>query len=338
MSVSYGAFPKVRSRRLRGNPNVRHLVRETVLSPTKLIMPIFIKQGLSCKQPIPTMPGLYQWSLEDLEQEIEAIVKLGMQSVLLFGVPAEKDAIGTAAYSDVGIIQNATALIKKHAPTLTVIADLCFCEYTDHGHCGVVEAVAHRDHLDVHNDKTLLLLAKQAVSLAQAGVDIIAPSGCIDGMVGAIREALDEAGFHHLPILSYAVKYASHLYGPFRAAAEGAPQFGDRSTYQMDYANANEALRECALDVLEGADMLMVKPAHTYLDVIYRIKQAYPALPLTAYHVSGEYGMIKAAAAQGWLDEKKAVMEILTAIHRAGADFIITYYAKAVAAWLTASS
>jgi porphobilinogen synthase len=331
---SPGIFPQVRMRRLRRSTKIRNLVRETDVDVSKLVMPLFIKHGSEVKVPIASMPGIYQLSIDNLEQEIKEIAVAGIRSVLLFGIPAAKDPSGQDSYSDNGIVQTAITLIKKTLPNLTIISDVCFCEYTDHGHCGVIDSHDANQEIDVNNDKTLELLAKQAVSHAKAGTDIIAPSGSMDGMVQAIRLALDAAGFHSLPILSYSVKYASALYGPFRHAAEGAPKFGDRRTYQMDVANANEAVRECALDIAEGADMLMVKPAHTYLDVILRIKQTYPALPLAAYHVSGEYSMVKAAAEKGWIDEKKVVMEVLTGISRAGADFIITYYAKEVAMWM----
>ncbi|OGT57367.1 MAG: delta-aminolevulinic acid dehydratase [Gammaproteobacteria bacterium RIFCSPHIGHO2_12_FULL_42_10] len=334
LSTSYGSFPTTRLRRLRHHAKVRDLVRETVLHADRFVMPIFVKSGAGIKQPIASMPGLHQFSTDRLTEEIESLQQAGINKILLFGIPSEKDALGQVSYSKTGVVQSAMAVIKKISPDMLIIADLCFCEYTDHGHCGVLSHIDREGVARVHNDETLKLLAKQAVCLAEAGVDIVAPSGCMDGMVHTVRGALDQAGFCDLPILSYAMKYASSFYGPFREAAEGAPKAGDRATYQSDCANAREALRECALDVLEGADMLMVKPAHTYLDVIYRVKQAYPALPLAAYHVSGEYAMIKAAAANGWLDEKRAVLEVLTAIHRAGADFIITYYAKDVAGWL----
>jgi len=332
MSTKHGLFPQVRLRRLRNSHKLRSLVREKCLDINKLIMPIFIKYGQHVRQPIDAMPGIYQLSLDQLADEAKELVGLGVRNVLLFGIPAHKDAVGSDSYSDDGIIQQAIHLIKEAAPELLVISDVCFCEYTDHGHCGVIHASSTEANVD--NDQTLALLAKQAVSHAKAGVDIVAPSGTMDGMVQAIRQALDAAGFVHLPILSYAVKYASALYGPFRQAAEGAPLFGDRQTYQMDFGNVNEGLRECALDIAEGADMLMVKPATAYLDMICRIKQAYPALPLCAYQVSGEYAMIKAAAEKGWLDERRVAIESLTAIHRAGADFIITYYAKTFARWL----
>lgn len=323
-----GHFPKTRLRRLRQNANLRNLVRETRLDISKLVLPLFIKHGSNIKNPIASMPGHFQISVDQLADEVKNISALGIKNIMLFGIPAHKDPLGTDSYSDNGIIQTAIPIIKKAAPDLLIFSDTCLCEYTDHGHCGVVT-----DH-DVDNDKTLELLAKQVVSHVKAGTDIIAPSCNMDGMVQAIRIALDTAGYQHIPILSYAVKYASSMYGPFRQAAEGAPKFGDRRSYQMDFANAQEALRECALDIAEGADMLMVKPAHTYLDVICRVKQAYPELPLCAYHTSGEFAMIKAAAEKGWIDERSSALEVLTAIHRAGADFIITYFAKDVASWL----
>lgn len=329
-----GLFPKTRLRRLRKNTTIRALVQETSLQASKLVLPLFIKHGSGVKTPISSMPGQFQISVDNLEEEINSIRELGISSVLLFGIPQHKDALGTDSYCKNGIIQTAISAIKKWAPDTLVMSDLCLCEYTDHGHCGVVEECYHSNEVNVDNDKTLELLAKQAISHAQAGADIIAPSGNMDGMVFKIREALDNAGFQHLPILSYSVKYASSMYGPFRVAAEGAPKFGDRSSYQMDYANRQEAIRECALDVAEGADMLMVKPAHTYLDIIRQVKDAFPYLPLAAYHTSGEFAMIKAAAEKGWIDERKSVLEVLTAIHRAGADFIFTYYAKDVAKWL----
>lgn len=327
----HGQFPVTRMRRLRGSHKIRDLVRETKLDVGKLVMPLFIKHGTKVKNPIASMPGIYQLSVDQLADEVKALVALGIKSVLLFGIPKDKDAVGSDSYADQGIIQQAIPVIKKAAKDLLVITDVCFCEYTDHGHCGVVEHGHDHDEVDVHNDKTLALLAKQAVSHAKAGADIVAPSANIDGMVQAIRKGLDEAGFTKLPILSYSVKYASGMYGPFRQAAEGAPQFGDRRTYQMDFGNSDEALRECALDIAEGADMLMVKPAHTYLDVIHRVKQAYPGMPLAAYHTSAEFAMIKAASEKGWVDEARVVKEVLAAIHRAGADFIITYFAKEIA-------
>lgn len=327
-------FPTTRLRRLRQNAAIRNLVRETQLNVDKFILPLFIKHGSGIKNPIASMPGHFQISVDRLEEEINSLTELGIKNIMLFGIPAQKDPLGKDAYSDNGIIQTAIPVIKKIAPSLLVISDICFCEYTDHGHCGVVTNHSAEKEVDVDNDKTLELLAKQAVSHAKAGTDIIAPSGNMDGMVFAIRNALDDAGFQNMPIISYSVKYASAMYGPFRQAAEGAPKFGDRRTYQMDYANGNESLRECALDIEEGADVLMVKPAHTYLDIIYRVKQTFPELPLCAYHTSGEFACIKAAAEKGWIDERKSALEVLTAIHRAGADFIFTYYAKEVAQWL----
>ena len=323
-------YPNTRLRRLRSNHQIRNLVRETTLGVNHLVQPLFIRHGVGLKKPIPSMPGQFQISLDQLEEEINSLLSLKIQSIILFGIPEKKDPLGKDSYCDEGIIQSAIRKIKTLAPQLLVISDICLCEYTDHGHCGVIN-----EYQEVANDKTLALLAKQAVSHATAGADIIAPSGMMDGMVQAIRKALDTAGFNHLPILSYAVKYASALYGPFREAAEGAPQFGDRHAYQMDISNAVQALRECDLDVIEGADMLMVKPAHTYLDIIFRVKETYPTLPLGAYHTSGEYAFIKAAAEKGWLDEQKTVLEVLTAIRRSGADFIITYFAKDVSGWLS---
>jgi porphobilinogen synthase len=329
-----GLFPKTRLRRLRKNNVIRNLVRQTNVNLDKLVLPLFIKHGENIKNPIMSMPGHFQMSVDQLEEEIHLIKQLGIKSILLFGIPANKDPLGIESYSHAGIIQTAIPAIREIAPELLIITDVCFCEYTDHGHCGVVTEHQHGSEVNVNNDKTLELLAKQAVSHAKAGADVVAPSANMDGMVQAIREALDKASFNHIPLLSYSVKYASSMYGPFRQAAEGAPQFGDRRTYQMDYANIDEAIRECVLDVAEGADMLMVKPAHTYLDIIRRVKEGFPDLPLGAYHTSGEFAMIKAAAEKGWMDEKKSVLEILTSIHRAGADFIITYYAKEVATWL----
>lgn len=327
-----GQFPATRLRRLRHHPAVRDLVREVEINLGDLVMPLFITHGNDIKRPISSMPGQYQISIDKLEQEIIELSDLGINSILLFGIPAHKDAVGSDGYDDNGIIQQAIRLIKSIAPSMLVISDVCFCEYTDHGHCGIIGKVGSQQ--DLVNDETLDILAKQAVSHAKQGADIIAPSGMLDGMIQTIRFALDSAGFTHIPILSYSVKYASSMYGPFREAAQGAPQFGDRKTYQMDYANKEEAIRECALDINEGADMLMVKPAHMYLDIIYKVKQTYPSLPLAAYHTSGEFVMIKAAAEKGWLDEMRAVKEVLTSIKRAGADFIFTYYTKEVAAWI----
>ena len=327
------SFPNTRMRRLRQHPQIRSLMQETQLQIKDLISPIFIRYGQQIKQPISSMPSYYQLSVDQLAEEIEVILALGIKSVLLFGIPEYKDLLGQASYDDNGIIQCAVSEIKRLAPQLLVITDVCFCEYTNHGHCGVVHDLHGRAEVD--NDETLALLAKQAVSHAKAGADIVAPSCMMDGMVGAIRHGLDTAGYSHIPILSYAVKYASSFYGPFREAAQGAPSFGDRKTYQMDFANQRECIRECELDINEGADMLMVKPAHAYLDIILRVKEAFPSMPLGAYHTSGEFAMIKAASEKKWLDEKAAVFEVLTAIKRAGADFIITYFAKDVASWLT---
>lgn len=315
----------LRLTRLRRNENMRSLIRETRLHSAQLIAPLFVNQKIRQKKEINSMPGQYQLSVNDLPKEIDDISQLGIPAVLLFGIPENKDACGSAASKPEGIIQQAIKAIRNHNKDILIITDLCFCEYTDHGHCGLLKG----EHLD--NDTTLEMLSQQAVSHARAGADWIAPSGMIDGMVGAIRTALDNAGFNHIPILSYSVKYCSCFYGPFREAAEGAPRFGDRKTYQMDPANGREAIREADLDLREGADMLMVKPAMNYLDVIYRLKQQYPEVPLCAYQVSGEYAMIKAAASKGWLNEEQAMMESLIAIRRAGADFIISYYAKDLA-------
>jgi len=329
--MATSTFPFLRLRRLRQHPILRDLIRETEINLKDLIFPLFIKGHEGKKQPIETMPGLSQIPIQLLSQEIKEIVDLGLKSVLLFGIPSHKDSVGSDSYDENGIVQDAIRTIRSAAPHLLIFSDLCFCEYTDHGHCGYLSEKKGR--LDLDNDKTLELLVKQAISHAQAGADVVAPSGMIDGMVAAIRQGLDRTGYEHIPILSYSVKYQSCLYGPFRNAAEGSPSFGDRSAHQMDTANALEALREVRLDVEEGADMLMVKPAHAYLDVIYRVKQAYPYIPLGAYHTSGEFAMLKAAAEKGWLEEKKAVLEILRGIRRAGADFIITYYAKEFAEW-----
>jgi porphobilinogen synthase len=321
-----------RPRRLRYLPAVRDLVRETIMSMDDFILPLFIRFGKGENTPISSMPGQYQITLENLPKEIETIVALNIKGVILFGIPEHKDDQGSEGFNDQGIVQKAIRLIKKIAPDLLVISDICCCEYTTHGHCGIIKKCGESFILD--NDTTLEILQKQALSHAKAGADIIAPSGMIDGMVGAIREALDENNFSHVPILSYAVKYSSSLYAPFREAANGAPQFGNRKTYQMDPANTNEALREAELDMQEGADMLMVKPAGAYLDIIYRVKENFPELPLAAYQVSGEYAMIKAATEKGWIDEKKVVLETTLAIKRAGADFIITYFAKDLAKYL----
>ena len=322
-----------RLRRLRRHPNLRALVRETQLSVCDFVLPLFVREGITEKQAIVSLPGHYQLSLDDLPKEIDTIQALGIPAVLLFGIPSHKDAFGTSSYQDNGIIQQAIARIKQQAPDLLVIADNCFCQYTDHGHCGVLNKNAYVD-----NDATLDLLSQQALSYAKAGVDMLAPSGMLDGMVKAIRHTLDHANYYDLAILSYAVKYCSAFYGPFREAAKGAPKSGDRRHYQMDPSNAMEALREAECDIQEGADILMVKPALNYLDIIARIKHHYPHIPLAAYQVSGEYAMLKAAAERGWLKECDAVLESLLAIKRAGASFIVTYYAKEAAKWLLDAS
>lgn len=334
------SFPVSRPRRLRLTPALRGLVRETEVSPGDLIFPLFVRRGRNIQREIASMPGIYQWSVDRLEGEAEAIARLGLPGVILFGIPSQKDPIGGENYDPHGVVQEAIRAIKRTVPELIVITDICLCEYTDHGHCGLLNlggdpAHPHLPEGYVLNDPTLEVLAKVAVSHAQAGADIVAPSGMMDGMVAAIRKALDEAQFEHVPILSYTVKYASAFYGPFREAAESPPKFGDRKTHQMDPANSREALREVALDIQEGADMLMVKPALPYLDVIHAIRHAFPQLPLAAYNVSGEYAMLKAASANGWLDERSVVLETLTAIKRAGADFILTYHAKQAALWLS---
>lgn len=319
----------IRPRRLRHNPILRKMVRETVLTPADFIYPLFIVHGEGVSNPISSMPGISQLSVDRAVDEAKQAWELGIPALMLFGIPHEKDPVGLENFDPDGIIQQATRAIKAAVPEMQICTDVCLCEYTDHGHCGVLNDGIH-EHLPegyVLNDDTLEILQKVAVSHAKAGANIIAPSGMIDGMVGAIRVALDEAGFEHLPIMSYAVKYASAFYGPFRDAADGAPKFGDRKTHQMDPANAAEALREAELDVVEGADFLMVKPALSYLDIIRTVKDEFPSLPMVAYNVSGEYAMIKAAAANGWLDGDKVMMEKLTSIKRAGADLIITYHA-----------
>ncbi len=328
-----------RPRRLRATPALRALVRETELNARDFIYPLFVRHG-SGRTAIGSMPGVYQLSVEEAVREAEAAMRSGVNAVILFGIPKEKDPIGLENFSEDGIVQRAIRAIKKEIPEMVVVTDVCLCEYTDHGHCGILNgtgAAALRPSLPegyVLNDPTLEVLAKVAISHAECGADMVAPSGMMDGMVAAIRAGLDEMGFENVPILSYAVKYASSFYGPFRDAAEGAPKFGDRKSHQMDPANVREALREAALDVDEGADMLMVKPALAYLDVIRVVKDAFPELPMAAYNVSGEYAMIKAAAQNGWVDEAKVTLETLTAIKRAGADVIITYHALDAAKWL----
>jgi porphobilinogen synthase len=321
----------LRLQRLRKNKTTRAMLQEIELSKKMFIAPLFISETISSPTAIQSMPGCYQLPLNALESEIDALSKLGIQAVLLFGIPAYKDAEGSASLSENGIIQQATRLIKKHNPDMLVITDLCFCEYTSHGHCGALD---DKTGNTIDNDKTRRLLGQQALSHAEAGADWIAPSAMADGMVGAIRTSLDNGGFVDTAILSYSVKYASSLYGPFREAALGAPQFGDRKSYQMNPANGLEALREVALDLAEGADLIMVKPAGNYLDVIYKIKQQYPEVPLCAYQVSGEYAMLKAAAKAGLVDEEAAMIESLLAIKRAGSDLIISYFAKDIARYL----
>ena len=314
-------FPIYRARRLRRNENFRRLVRETKLSVDDLIMPLFIVPGTRVTNPIASMPGIAQLSIDRAVEECKAIRDLGLPGVILFGIPEHKDAVGSDAYNDHGIIQRALAVLKEQVPGLLLITDVCFCEYTDHGHCGIVKGQ------DVDNDATLEILVKEALSHARAGADMVAPSDMMDGRVGAIRQALDSEGFPHVPILAYAAKFASGFYGPFREAAESTPQFGDRRSYQMDPPNAEEALREVEMDIAEGADIVMVKPALPYLDIIRRVKEKF-GYPVAAYNVSGEYAMIKAAALNGWLDEERVMLEALTGIKRAGADIILTYFAK----------
>ena len=320
-------FPQVRMRRLRGSEAIREMVRETHVDVGDFIYPLFIVEGKKIKENISSMPGIHRFSPDMLAPEVKEIASLGIPAVILFGIPDHKDPAGTQAYAAKGVIQQAIRAIKKAAPKLVVVTDVCLCEYTSHGHCGVISGDC------ILNDQTLPLLAKMALSHVEAGADIVAPSDMMDGRVRAIRECLDGKGFTNTPILAYSAKYASGFYGPFREAAESAPQFGDRRSYQMDPPNAREAMREIELDIQEGADMIMVKPALPYLDVIRMARDRFD-LPLAAYNVSGEYSMIKAACQKGWLDEKRVTMEALTAIKRAGADIIITYFAKDVAKWL----
>ena len=330
----------LRPRRLRRSASLRALVRETVLGPADLIYPLFVRHGQQVQRPIRSMPGQFQWSVDTLLGEVKSAHALGIRAVVLFGIPEIKDACGSENYSPDGIVPTAIRAIKQALPELVVISDMCFCEYTDHGHCGLINQPGEA-HFNAHlpqgyllNDPTLELLARASLVHAAAGADIIAPSGMIDGMVGAIRTALDGDGYDHVSVMSYAVKYASGFYGPFREAAESPPSFGDRSEYQMDPANRREALKEAALDVAEGADMLMVKPALPYLDIVSDLRRTH-SLPLAAYQVSGEYAMLHAAAANGWLDLQRCALESLTSIKRAGADMILTYFAKEAAAWLS---
>ncbi len=319
-------FPFTRARRLRVSAQIRDMVAETSLDVKDFVYPIFVKEGIEVKQPVESMPGIFQFSLKEAVEEAKSAYSMGIGTVILFGIPLRKDEVGTEAYSESGIIAKAIHEIKTAVPELTVIADACLCEYTSHGHCGVLDEKGR-----VLNDATLELLKKEAYLYASMGADIIAPSGMMDGMVKAIRESLDSGGFTDVSIMSYAVKYSSGFYGPFRDAAESAPAFGDRRSYQMDFRNAKEAIKECMLDIEEGADFLMVKPALAYLDVIRMVKDAFMYMPLVAYNVSGEYSMVKAAAERGWIDYESVMLEVLTAIKRAGADIIITYFAKDIA-------
>jgi len=317
-------YPIYRPRRLRQSETIRRMVREVRLSADHFVMPFFVTHGRGVRREISSMPGNHQLSVDELVREVKETASLGIPAVLLFGLPAEKDAVGSEAYARDGIVQQAVRAIKDSVSDLLVITDVCLCEYTSHGHCGVVERGR------VKNDPTLELLAKVAVSHAEAGADVVAPSDMMDGRVAAIREALDDSGLEETPILAYAAKYSSSFYGPFREAAESAPQFGDRRAYQMDPANSDEALREVALDLDEGADIVMVKPALAYLDILWRVKAEF-GVPVAAYSVSGEFAMLKAAARLGWLDEERTMMEMLTSIRRAGADLIVTYFAREAA-------
>ncbi len=325
------SFPAARPRRLRQTPLLRSLVRETTLDPGDFILPLFIRIGRGERRAIKSMPGHAQLSVDVAVEEIGRAKELGVRAFILFGIPDSKDAAGTSAYGEDNLIATALRELKRHHPDVCLITDECFCEYTDHGHCGILSERTGR--LDLDNDATLEILAKQCVLHARSGADVVAPSGMLDGMVQAIRRGLDGAGLEHVPILSYSAKYASAFYGPFRDAAESPPQFGDRGSYQMDPANTNEALREVALDLAEGADLIMVKPALSYLDILRRVKEA-TNVPLAAYNVSGEFAMVKAAAERGWIDERKITLEILTSIKRAGADLILTYHALDAARWL----
>jgi porphobilinogen synthase len=325
-------FPQLRPRRLRRTSGVRRMVRETRLSVDQLIYPLFVVPGVDVREEIPSMPGVYHWSVDRIADEARAVADLGVPALLLFGLPRQKDELGSEAWADDGVVQQALRAIRRAAPDLVLIADTCLCEYTSHGHCGIPGPAGAEAH--VQNDASLELLARAAVSQAEAGADVIAPSDMMDGRVAAIRAALDSRGFADTAILAYAAKYASAFYGPFREAADSAPQFGDRRSYQMDPANSREALREVELDLAEGADLVMVKPALPYLDVVRQVKDRFPDVPLAAYNVSGEYAMLQAAIANGWLDERRAITEAVTGIARAGADMIITYHARVLARWL----
>ena len=324
------SFPAQRPRRLRRNENLRRMVRETHLSVDDLIMPLFIVPGSGVENPIGAMPGISQLSVDRAVEECKSIRDLGVPGVILFGIPDEKDAVGSDAYNDDGIIQRALRGLKEEVPGLTLITDVCFCEYTDHGHCGIIKGN------DVDNDATLQILVKESLSHVRAGADMVAPSDMMDGRVGAIRQGLDQEGYPHIPIMAYSAKFASGFYGPFREAAESTPQFGDRRSYQMDPPNGDEAVREVALDIGEGADIVMVKPALPYLDIIRRVKERFDC-PVAAYQVSGEYAMLKAAALNGWLDGDRVMLESLTSIKRAGADLILTYFAQEAARVLNAT-
>ncbi|MEM7531075.1 MAG: porphobilinogen synthase [Chloroflexota bacterium] len=333
------SFPALRPRRLRLTANLRRMVQETILTPADLIYPLFVRTGEGIKNPIRSMPGQHQWSIDMLVREIPEIVARDIPAIMFFGIPSDKDHCGSDNFSHDGIVPKAIRAVKEVAPDLMILSDMCFCEYTDHGHCGIInmpDTEHYRADLPdgyLLNDPTLEILGKASVTHALAGADIIAPSGMIDGMVGAIRVALDDAGQHHIPIMSYAAKYASGFYGPFRDAAESPPSFGDRSQYQMDPANSREAMKEIALDVAEGADMIMVKPAMPYLDIIRATREQYD-FPVAAYQVSGEFAMLHAAAANGWLDLERCAIESLVGIKRAGADMILTYFSKDVVDWL----
>ena len=327
-------FPKYRPRRLRSNKLIRDLVRENHLSVKDLIMPLFVRPGNGIKNEISSMPGNYQFSVDTLVEEVKELASLGIPGVILFGIPSTKDELGTEAYADDGIIQKAVRAIKENVSDILVITDVCMCEYTNHGHCGYIKKDEKTGEYQIDNDETLKLLTKEALSHAEAGVDMVAPSDMMDGRVGAIRDILDDNGYDNIPIMSYAAKYASAYFGPFRDAAESPPSFGDRRTYQMDTPNSEEAIREVALDIDEGADIVMVKPALPYLDIIRLIKDQF-GYPVAAYNVSGEYSMVKAAHEKGWLDEKAVALETLMSIKRAGADIILTYWAKDAARWLS---
>ena len=329
------SFPTVRLRRLRYEPAIRRLVRETTLSPDRLILPLFVRSGQNVRQPISAMPGNFQLSIDELVKEAQEAAALGLGGIMLFGIPNIKDAVGSDSMSDSGIIAQAVRAVKQTlGDKLLVITDVCFCEYTDHGHCGVIRTMPNGRY-EVDNDATLENLVRQTLVHARAGADMLAPSGMIDGMIQAMRIGLDREGFSHLPMMSYAAKYASSFYGPFREAAGSAPQFGDRRSYQMDpEAAAGQAIREVQLDLDEGADIIMVKPALAYLDIVRMVRDRFEGVPIAAYNVSGEFSMVKAAAERGWIDEKAVVLESLTAMTRAGANIILTYWAKDVAKWL----